>query len=78
MNLDIDDITLRVYCARMDEDSGKGAAERQLLKDNDGGAKMKRRSTFYRPIVIETLIQAGIYVRPINMPPRHVKKMEEA
>ena len=78
MNLDIDDITFRVYCARMDEDSGKGASERPLLRDNDGGTKMRRRSFFYRPVVVETLVQAGIYVRPINMPPQHVKKTEKS
>jgi len=78
MMIDIDDITFRVYCARMDADSGEGASERVMAQDNDGGVKMRRRSLFYRPTVIETLIQVGLHVRPVPVPPQRVKKTEES
>ena len=71
---DIEGITLKVYRARLDADSGDGAADRQLLQDNDGGVKQQRRSIIYRPIVLETLVQVGLYVRPVPTPPQHVKK----
>lgn len=72
MNVDIDDITLRVYAARMDEDSGEGAFDRMLAQDNDDGKKMKRRAQFYRPVVTEVLVQLGLHVRYVPTPPHHV------
>jgi hypothetical protein len=75
MKPDIEGITLKVYRARLDADSGKGAADRQFSQDKDDGAKQQRRSLIYRPIVIETLVQIGLYTRPL--PPQHVKETIE-
>ena len=73
MNIDIKDITLRVYRAMLEADSGVGAADRQVAEH--GEEKQKRWSLIYRPTVIETLVQVGLYKRPI--PPQPVKKSEK-
>ena len=67
---EIDDLTLKVYCARVDADSGKGASERMIAKDADGGLKQRARSAFYRSTVVETLVQLGLYKRPVPNPKR--------
>jgi len=63
---EIDDLLLRVYNARVDADSGAGSAARMMERDNDGGKKQRTRSDFYRPVIIETLVQLGLYVRPVS------------
>ena len=65
---DVDTICLAVYRKRLDDECA-GDADRQLLKDNDGGTKQSRRAQFYRPVVVETLIQAGVIERPVRKPP---------
>lgn len=74
MNIDIKDITLRVYRAMLETDSGVGAADRQVAEH--GEEKQKRWSLIYRPTVIETLVQVGLYKRPL--PPQPAKKVEES
>ena len=69
-NEEIANITLAVYRARLDDDSGKGAADRQVQKDGDDGEKQRRRSVIYTPIVVETLIAAGLHERPVRVPSR--------
>jgi hypothetical protein len=59
------DLVLRVYNARVDADSGPGSADRMIERDGDGGKKQIRRSMFYHPVVVETLVQLGLYDRPI-------------
>lgn len=71
---EIDDITLRVYRARLDA-SCKGDADSQLRKDakkhGDTEGRMQRnRSLAYRPVVIEVLVQAGLHTRPIRVAPK--------
>ncbi|NDB68767.1 MAG: hypothetical protein EB015_12335 [Methylocystaceae bacterium] len=63
-NEQIDDLVLNVYNARVDADSGKGSAERMMERDADGGKKQRGRANFYRPVIMETLIQLGLYERP--------------
>jgi len=63
-NEEINDLLLRVYNARVDADSGDGSAARMIERDGDGGEKQRGRSVFYRPVVIETLVQLGLYERP--------------
>lgn len=65
---EIDRITLKVYRARLDWEN-PGNAERQYEKDQDDGTKQRNRSKSYRPVVIETLVQAGFHVRPVRLPP---------
>ncbi len=72
MKINIDEITLKVYRSRLETDSGEGAADRQVAEH--GEEKQKRWSLIYRPTVIETLVQVGLYERPL--PPRQVKKSE--
>lgn len=74
MNIDIEEITLKVYRAMLNSDSGEGAADRQVAEHGD--KKQKRWSLIYRPTVIETLVQVGLYERPL--PPQPVKKDEES
>ena len=61
---EINDLLLRVYNARVDADSGKGSATRMIENDKDGGGKQRGRAEFYRPVVLETLKQLGLYERP--------------
>lgn len=70
---EIDRITLAVYRARLD-DACPGDADRMVDKDADGGVKQARRAAFYRPVVVETLVQAGLYKRPVRAP---VKKGQQ-
>jgi hypothetical protein len=63
-NEEINDLLLRVYNARVDADSGKGSATRMIENDKDGGKKQRGRAEFYRPVVLETLKQLGLYERP--------------
>jgi hypothetical protein len=63
-NQEINELLLRVYNARVDTDSGDGSAARMIEKDNDGGKKQRKRAEFYRPVVLETLKQLGLYERP--------------
>lgn len=65
---EIDDLVLKIYRARLDWECD-GNAERQYEKDKDDGTKQRNRSKSYRPIVVETLVQAGVYVRPVRPPP---------
>ena len=74
--MDIDDVLLRVYRARLDAESN-GAADRQAAKDADGGAKQRRRAECYRAIVTETLVQAGVYVRPVRERPARKSVMAD-
>jgi len=74
MKIDIKEITLKVYRAMLEADSGVGAADRQVAEH--GEEKQKRWSLIYRPTVIETLVQVGLYKRPL--PPQPVKKDEES
>lgn len=69
---EIDDLLLRVYNARVDADSGPGSAARMMEKDNDGGKKQRNRALFYQPVVLEVLVQLGLYVR--HLPPKREKK----
>lgn len=63
-NEEINELLLKVYNARVDTDSGEGSAARMIEKDNDGGKKQRGRAEFYRPVVLETLKQLGLYERP--------------
>lgn len=74
VTLDIDEILFRVYCARIDADCGEGTSDRMIAKDGDGGAKQRRRAECFRRVVVETLVQAGVYQRPERKPPQ--RKME--
>jgi len=74
MKIDIKEMTLKVYRAMLNNDSGEGAADRQVAEH--GEEKQKRWSLIYRPTVIETLVQVGLYKRPL--PPQPVKKDEES
>lgn len=46
----VEAITVRVYCARLEQDS-PGAVQRMVAKDEDGGVKLRGRSMAYLPIV---------------------------
>ncbi|MGO4337835.1 hypothetical protein AB4037_23240 [Labrys sp. KB_33_2] len=70
---DIDRITLAVYRARLDH-TCKGDADLQVEKDKDSGEKQARRSQSYRPVVIETLVQAGLYTRPVRVAPKRTDR----
>jgi len=61
---EINELLLNVYNARVDADSGEGSAARMIERDNDGGKKQRGRAEFYRPVVLETLKQLGLYERP--------------
>lgn len=63
-NEEIDDLVLKVYNARVDADSGKGSAQRMMERDADEGKKQRGRANFYRPVIMETLAQLGLYERP--------------
>lgn len=65
----VNDILLQVYRARLD-DACEGDADRMVEKDGDDGTKQRRRAEFYRPIVVETLVQAGVYRRPVRERPK--------
>jgi hypothetical protein len=69
---EIDDLLLRVYNARVDTDSGSGSAARMMENDADGGKKQRTRALFYQPVVLEVLVQLGLYVR--HLPPKREKK----
>ena len=69
---EVDDLLLRVYNARVDTDSGPGSAARMMEKDADGGKKQRTRALFYQPVVLEVLVQLGLYVR--HLPPKREKK----
>jgi hypothetical protein len=43
-----------------------------MEKDADDGRKQRTRSDFYRPVVLEVLVQLGLYVR--HVPPKREKK----
>jgi len=65
---EIDDLLLRVYNARVDTDSGPGSAARMMKKDADGGKKQRARALLYQPVVLEVLVQLGLYER--HLPPK--------
>jgi hypothetical protein len=65
---EVNDLILNVYNARVDADSGAGSAARMMERDNDGGRKQRARALFYQPIVLEVLVQLGLYVR--HLPPK--------
>lgn len=67
--MDIDNIVLNVYRARLDANC-KGDADLQVEKDKDNGEKQRRRAEMYRPVVVEALVQAGVYQRPVHVPKR--------
>ena len=69
---EVNDLLLKVYNARVDADSGPGSAARMMEKDADGSKKQRTRSDFYRPVVLEVLVQLGLYVR--HLPPKREKK----
>jgi len=69
---EVNDLLLCVYNARVDADSGPGSAARMMEKDADDGRKQRTRSDFYRPVVLEVLVQLGLYVR--HVPPKREKK----
>ena len=71
---EVNDLLLKVYNARVDADSGPGSAARMMEKDADGGKKQRTRSDFYRPVVVETLVQVGLYERHVPTPPKREKK----
>ena len=71
---EVSDLLLSVYNARVDADSGPGSAARMMEKDADGGKKQRTRSDFYRPVVVETLVQVGLYERLVPTPPKREKK----
>lgn len=66
--MDVDAILLAVYRARLEADS-KGAADRMVADDKDDGTKQRNRAECYRAVVVETLVQAGVYSRPVRVPP---------
>ena len=77
----IDDIVLRVYRARLDADSGEGAADRQRNNDAKDGekfpdSKQLSRAQFYRATVVETLVQAGVYERAAHWKAKAAKESE--
>jgi hypothetical protein len=43
-----------------------------MEKDADGGKKQRARALFYQPVVLEVLVQLGLYVR--HLPPKREKK----
>ena len=67
--MDLDSIILNVYRARLDANN-KGDADLQVEKDGDNGEKQRRRAEIFRPVVVETLVQAGVYQRPVHTPKR--------
>ena len=69
---EVNDLLLKVYNARVDADSGPGSAARMMEKDADGGKKQRTRSDFYKPVVLEVLVQLGLYVR--HLPPKRERK----
>jgi hypothetical protein len=71
---EVNDLLLSVYNARVDADSGPGSAARMMEKDADGGKKQRSRATFYQPVVLEVLVQLGLYQR--HVPPKREKKDE--
>lgn len=56
----IDDLTVKVYRARLDA-SCSGDADRQVVRDGDGGLKQRARAMTFRPVVLETCAQLGLY-----------------
>lgn len=60
----IDAILLAVYRRRLNETNYAGPdilpADRQVRDDKDGGQKQKRRAESFRPVVMATLIEAGL------------------
>lgn len=74
---ELSDLLLKVYNARVDADSGPGSAARMIERDGDGGKKQKRRAEFYRPVVMETLVQLGLYERPVSDFGRNKGKKDE-
>lgn len=74
---EVNDLLLCVYNARVDADSGPGSAARMMEKDADGGKKQRTRSDFYRPVVVETLVQVGLYERLVPKFGRNKEKKKE-
>lgn len=74
---EVNDLLLKVYNARVDADSGPGSAARMMEKDADGGKKQRTRSDFYRPVVLEVLVQMGLYVRHVSDFGRNKEKKDE-
>jgi hypothetical protein len=72
---EINELVFRIYNARVDSDSGEGSAARMIERDKDGGEKQRSRALFYRPVVIETLVQLGLHERP--KPPGRKAKEEK-
>ena len=67
---EVNDLLLKVYNARVDADSGPGSAARMMKKDADDGKKQRTRSDFYKPVVLEVLVQLGLYKRHVPTPPK--------
>ena len=71
---EVNDLLLCVYNARVDADSGPGSAARMMEKDADGGKKQRSRAQFYQPVVLEVLVQLGLYARHVPTPPKREKR----
>jgi len=41
-----------------------------MEKDADGGKKQRTRALFYQPVVLEVLVQLGLYQRHVPTPPK--------
>lgn len=67
---EVNDLILNVYNARVDADSGAGSAARMMEKDADDGKKQRTRALFYQPVVLEVLVQLGLYKRHVLTPPK--------
>lgn len=65
----VNGLIVRVYRAMLDR-ACEGDADKQFSKDNDGGKKQEARAQFYRPVVLETLYQAGVLPRPVRVAPK--------
>jgi hypothetical protein len=59
----VDALVVRVYRRRLD-DACKGDADRQAEKV--GHDAQVRYAQIYRPVVVATLIELGLYERPAN------------
>lgn len=74
---ELSDLLLKVYNARVDADSGPGSSARMIERDGDGGKKQRSRALFYQPVVMETLVQLGLYERPVSDFGRNKEKKDE-
>ena len=64
------DISERVYRRRLNDESGPGADERMVAKDDDGGEKLRGRAKAYDPLT-------RAYMREIAAAPEMVSVLRE-